>query len=646
MTREELKSDSLQHQWDFYERAINNYSIIMRIMSSVEDGLLVSNIPKAFVEESFFDMCKIMVDDNGIIRQGLYSIDETLSDLDFTSIAMLNNGAGASSLINDVFGYGVLYIYPLKKDLRIIGYVVLGKRYSMDIEMKLHRELEIVCDIYNKSLLLSDNGRRREMHAKATLEMALEEFPDAFLLVDKKGFICYANKKAKGEFETKRGLLVGERLENIIPGVTHDVASIEGARYGEVQYRSGDAYKIFKVESFPLKEDIRKGEWIGIIFKDVIGKKISEEEYLLKQKMESIGMLAGGIGHDFNNILTGILGYASLMKRIVTDNPTLSRYAEAIELATQRASKLTQHLLNFSRRQKKSIGIININDLLEDVLFLAKESFRDVNMEKNLETSLPSIKGDEGELQNVFLNLIINAKDAMDGKGLLKVSTKCKKYLENKEFIIIEIEDTGRGVDEELRLKIFEPYFSTKQGGSNLGMGLYLVDQVIKDHGGFVEVESEKDKGTKFSLYIPVHSGVISTIKIEEVAFKKDILKNKSVLIVDDESMIRELVIAALADTGAKIFEAANGEEALEMFKKYRDEIDVVILDIIMPGIKGDEVLRKLRTMRKDIKVIIASGFMSGEQMKKLREDTVEAFLDKPFKDEDIRKVLIEVLSK
>jgi PAS domain-containing protein len=326
MRREELKSESLQQHWDFYERAIDNYSIIMRIMSSVEDGLLVSNIPKAFVEESFFDMCKIMVDDNGIIRQGRYSIDETLSDPDFMSIANLNNGGGASSLIDGVFGYGILYIYPLKKDLRITGYIVLGKRYSMDIEMQLLRELDIVCDIYNKSLLLSDNGRRREMHAKATLEMALEEFPDAFLLVDKKGFICYANKKAKNEFETKRGLLVGEKLENIIPGVTHDVGKEEGIRYGEIDYKSGDSYKIFKIESFPLKEDVLRGEWIGMIFKDVIGKKISEEEYLLKQKMESIGMLAGGIGHDFNNILTGILGYASLMKKFLTDNPTLGRY--------------------------------------------------------------------------------------------------------------------------------------------------------------------------------------------------------------------------------------------------------------------------------------------------------------------------------
>ena len=154
MKREELQSESINLQWNFYERAINNYSIIMRIMSSVEDDLLVNNIPKVFVEESFFDVCKIMFEENGVIRQGFYSIDDTLSDLDFSSISLLNSGASAPSLVDDVFGYGILYVYPIKKDLGVIGYIVLGKRYYMDIEMRLLRELEIVCDIYNKSLLL------------------------------------------------------------------------------------------------------------------------------------------------------------------------------------------------------------------------------------------------------------------------------------------------------------------------------------------------------------------------------------------------------------------------------------------------------------------------------------------------------------
>jgi signal transduction histidine kinase/ActR/RegA family two-component response regulator len=641
-----MQSESINRQWNFYERAINNYSIIMRIMSSVEDDLLVTHMPKVFVEESFFDVCKIMLEDNGVIRQGFYSIDDTLSDLDFTSISTLNSGASAPSLIDDVFGYGILYVYPIKKDLGVIGYIVLGKRYYMDIEMRLLRELEIVCDIYNKSLLLADNGRRRQLQSKATFEIVLEELPDALLLIDKNGFICYANKRAKNEFETKRGLLIGERIDNIVPGLTEDFAKKEGLQFGEVSYKRDNVFKMFKVESFTVKEDLEKGEWRGILLKDVVGKKISEEEYLLKQKMESIGMLAGGIAHDFNNMLTGILGYASLMKKFLVDNAKLSRYAEAIEHSAQRASKLTQHLLNFSRRQRKSTGTVNTNALLDDVLFLLKESFNEITIEKTFDESLPHIKGDEAELQNVFLNLLINAKDAMDGNGLIRVSTQRKKHINEKEFILIEMEDTGKGIDEELRLKIFEPYFSTKEKESNLGMGLYLVDRVIKEHGGFIEIESEKEKGTKFSLYIPIPSTIVVKEAIKETMFDKNILKDKTILIVDDEDMIRDLARGVLANTGIKILEAVSGEEAIKMFKRHRDKIDVIFLDVIMPGLKGDVVLKRLREIKNNVKVIISSGFMSEDQRTKLKEYTIEAFLDKPFTDEGIIDAIIKVLSK
>jgi len=290
MKREELKIESINNQWNFYERTINNYSIIMRIMNSVENDMLVTNIPKVFVEESFFDVCKIMIEENGIVNQCFYSIDDTLGDLDFSSVAVLNNGASTPSLIDDVFGYGTLYIYPIRKDLVVIGFIVLGKRYYMDIETRLLRELEIVCDIYNKSLLLSYNGRRRQLQSKATLERVLEELPDALLLVDKNGFVCYANQRAKKEFETKKGFLIGERIDNIVPSLTENFVKKGIPQYGEVNYKQGNIFKIFKLESFNIKGDAEKGEWRGLIFKDVVEKKISEEEHLLKQKMESIGM--------------------------------------------------------------------------------------------------------------------------------------------------------------------------------------------------------------------------------------------------------------------------------------------------------------------------------------------------------------------
>jgi two-component system cell cycle sensor histidine kinase/response regulator CckA len=284
--------------------------------------------------------------------------------------------------------------------------------------------------------------------------------------------------------------------------------------------------------------------------------------------------------------------------------------------------------------------------LLEDVLFLLKESFNEITIEKTFDESLPHIKGDEAELQNVFLNLLINAKDAMDGNGLIRVSTQRKKHINEKEFILIEMEDTGKGIDEELRLKIFEPYFSTKEKESNLGMGLYLVDRVIKEHGGFIEIESEKEKGTKFSLYIPIPSTIVVKEAIKETMFDKNILKDKTILIVDDEDMIRDLARGVLANTGIKILEAVSGEEAIKMFKRHRDKIDVIFLDVIMPGLKGDVVLKRLREIKNNVKVIISSGFMSEDQRTKLKEYTIEAFLDKPFTDEGIIDAIIKVLSK
>ncbi|HOW55390.1 MAG TPA: response regulator [Syntrophorhabdaceae bacterium] len=646
MKKEDLQNETMRLQWNFYERAINNYSIIMRIMSSVEEDILVSYIPRVFVEESFFDMCKVMVDDDGIIREGFYSIDETLHNLDFTSISAISGSTSMPSLVDDVFGYGILYVYPLRKELKKIGYLVLGKRYYMEVEMRLVRELEIVCEIFNRSLLLSESGHRKELHSSATFSTVLEEFPDPFLLIDKKGYVCYVNKKAREEFETKKGFLVGERVDRVIPGLPEDLVKKSGIIYGEVNYKSKNDYKVFKVESFAVKEEKDKGEWRAVLFKNVMKKKVSEEEHLLKKRMESVGMLAGGIAHDFNNMLTGILGYSSLMKKALASDAKLERYAEAIEHSAQRASKLTRHLLNFSRRQKKSSGLVDINALLDDVLFLLKESIRDIQIEIDLENGLPHIKGDEAELQNVFLNLLINARDAMNGRGLLNVTTKMCSKPGGREFIHIEIEDTGKGIDEALRSKIFEPYFSTKEGDSNLGMGLYLVDKAVKGHGGFIEVASEKDKGTVFGLYFPVPRTRSAVQKKKAPIVTNGLIRERSILIVDDEHMIRDLLKGALAETGVSILEADSGEEALSIFKTHREEIDLVILDVIMPGIKGDEVLREIRKAVRDARVVISSGFMSEEQRAKLQEYKVDGFLDKPFKDQDVLEIVAKMLSE
>ncbi|OPY80975.1 MAG: Blue-light-activated protein [Syntrophorhabdus sp. PtaU1.Bin153] len=649
MRQTDLRPESVNFQWNFYERAINNYSIIIRMLHYVEqEDSLINNIPRIFVEGSPFDMCKVVKHENGTVREGFFSMEESLNNVDFESIRALSEGATSPSVVTDIFGYGVLYIYPLKKDLDIIGFLLLGKRVPVDLDRRTLRELEIVCDIYNKSLILHANihNHQKVTESRTAFENLVEEFPDALLMIDKNGSIVFANKRAKSEFEGGKGLLVGEKIDNIVSGIGPEFYKKDTALRGEVKYKSGDKYKIFRMDSFSIKEARDKGVWRAVILKDVVEKKIKEEEHISKEKMESMGMLAGGIAHDFNNLLTGVLGYASLIKNFLSNEEKLYRYAEAIESSAQRAAKLAQHLLNFSRRQRKVSGVVDLNMLMEDILFLIKESFRDIEMEKSFDPRLYPIKGDEAELQNVFLNICTNAKDAMAGKGMLRVRTERKRYVGHREFALIEIADTGKGIDEEIREKIFEPYFTTKENGTNLGMGLYLVDKIIREHGGFVELESEKGKGTKFSIYLPLPARVIPQEPVKEEKNHDILTRRQKILLVDDEDVVRDLIKGVLTDEPADILEAANGTEALNIFREQHAAIDLVILDMIMPGIKGDEVLREMRNIRKDVKVIISSGYMSEEQRESLKKYKVDGFLDKPFRDKDVIHKIIEVLSR
>ena len=611
----------------------------MRIMELGERELLISEAPRIFIEESFFDMCAIIIKEDGLVRQGFWAIDHTFETIDHNDIAHLKARTGRSTIIEGQFNYGTIYIYTIKRNLGTTGYLVLGKRYSVEMKPAQIRELEIIGEIYGMALMRGSHFAQASGE-DSMFETVLESFPDPLILVDINGYIDYANRKAKQQFETRKGFFLNERADKAIPGLPEALVKDRKAFSGEINYKSDNDYRVYRVESFVIPER-DGGDWLAIVFKNVVELKANEEEKFLRKRNESMGMLAGGIAHDFNNMLTGILGYSALMKKMVTD-VQLGRYAEAIENSAQRASGLTKHLLNFSRRQKRSTGLVDINLLLDDVLFLINKSFHNIKVIRDFETMLPAVKGDEAELQNVFLNLFINARDAMDGNGTLRVSTS--KYDEGR--ICIQIEDTGKGIDETLRHKIFEPYFSTKDDVVNLGMGLYLVDKVIKEHGGFIEIKSETEKGTCFELYLPVPAGQPVEIVRQPLMAVENAIKNKKILIVDDEPLIRELLKNYLLAKGAVLLEAKNGEDALRIYRDNRDTIDLIVLDVIMPGIKGDEVLRRIRKDRIEMKVIIASGFMSEQQREKLQKLKVDGFLDKPFKDDNALSIIGEVLSR
>ncbi|MGA2106503.1 MAG: response regulator [Syntrophorhabdales bacterium] len=658
MQESSLRNKSLLFQWNFFERAISNYSIIVKMFQHMEgESDLLAEMPRVFVEETIFDACELVMRGNG--KPSFFSIDGSLRSIDSDDMEKAKGSIFSPTVYHDDFGYGTLYVYPLKRGVHVFAYFVLGKRKSITLDENTTRDLELLCEILNRFMLLkmrvnelkmAEEKKTRQLDArlavtKTLLENIIDQFPYSLLLVDRNGNICFANQSAKEEFFEGIGFVAGEPVENVIHGIEKGFLEKDFILKGELHYTKGDDYKLYTLESYPVKDDRGKIVFKSLVLKDVIDERMEEEENVNRSRMESIGKLAGGIAHDFNNVLTGILGYASLMKRMTAEDQQLNRYAEVIENSAKRAAALTEHLLNFSRRQRvRVIDRIDLNALLGDVLFLMRESFRNIMITTEFDQKLPQIKGNAGELQHAILNLCVNAKDAMPDGGTLRVRTERKAYLGGKEFAVVTIGDTGSGIDEHLKSRVFEPYFTTKTESKKIGMGLHLVQKVIKSHKGFIELESDKDKGTSFALYFPVAEPCKEEPKKPRVEPSKEI-KKRGVLVVDDEEVVRGLLTGVLSAEGFEVFQAADGVEAMEVYESHHRSIDLVILDMIMPGMGGEEVLRRLRESSKKVKVVISSGFMSEEQRDKLQEYGVDGFLDKPYGDTDVIDIAHSVLS-
>ncbi len=654
MTGREMTAESFLFQWNFFERAISNYSIIVKMFQhmDLENGL-ISQMPKVFVEETIFDSCQIAVNGNG----EFYSLDGTLKQLDWHKLERQKGKLFSPSVFQGEFGYGTLYAYPLKRNIHVFGYLFFGKKRPIVLDASTTRDFELLCEIMNRFILLdmcldelkaADDAKIRRLDArlamtKTLLEYIIDQLPHSLLLLDEKGTVCFANKTARTEFMQGNDF-VGEKVEDVLGGIEKELLG-KALVQGELHYRNGSEYKLYSLEGYPIKDGTGRTLFQSLVLKDVVDERTEEEEISYRDRMESIGKLAGGVAHDFNNVLTGILGYASLMKKMAPQEGKLGRYAEVIEGSAKRAASLTEHLLNFSRRQRtKQIEVIDLNSLLGDVLFLVRESFRTITVEKKFDESLPSINGDAGELQHVFLNLCVNAKDAMPEGGTLTISTLRETAGGGRGFAVVKIQDTGVGIDEDSRRRVFEPYFTTRNERKNLGMGLYLVQKAVKRHGGFIELESSPGVGTTFSLYFPFTAGVTEPRK--EAPLPVPDSKTRTILVVDDEEVVRELLTGLLKQEGYEVFQAEDGKTALAFFEKKTAPVDLIILDMIMPGIKGEEVLARLRDMRVSAGVIISSGFMTEEQRDKLKEHGIDGFLDKPYSDQDALNEVRSVLAK
>jgi two-component system, cell cycle sensor histidine kinase and response regulator CckA len=398
------------------------------------------------------------------------------------------------------------------------------------------------------------------------------------------------------------------------------------------------------------------------VIRDITEKKRAEEEkeqleaqLLHAQKMEAIGTLAGGIAHDFNNILQAISGYSQiLLIGKEKDNPDYSRL-KIIEKSALRASKLTSQLLIFSRKVAVNLRPLDINQELMQVVEMLRQTIpKMINIELQLGENIKIINADKTQIEQVIMNLAINARDAMPEGGKLIFNTSNvtidEGYMKSHlgavpgSYVLLTVSDTGSGIGKDSVEHIFEPFYTTKERGKGTGLGLAMVYGIVKSHDGYIMCYSEKEKGTTFKVYFPFAETETSELQPEEEIMEIS-FGNETILIVDDEENLRRIGKELLTKFGYKVFTASSGEAALKTYRKRRNEIDLIIMDLIMPGIGGKKCLEKIIKIDPNAKIVIASGYSDDEHTKEIFRSGARGFLRKPYDMSQMLKVVRDALN-
>ena len=393
----------------------------------------------------------------------------------------------------------------------------------------------------------------------------------------------------------------------------------------------------------------------GILL-DVTERRQLQEQFRQVQKMESIGRLAGGIAHDFNNILVPITGYVELAMMKLTPDDKLYAHLARVQEAAERAADLTQQILAFSRKQVLKMQVLDLNAVVADFKTMVQRLIgEDIEFETFLASDLYRIKADQGQLEQVLMNLVVNARDAMPTGGKLTIETAntyldeayVKKYADTPSsghYVMLSVSDTGHGMDAETQQQIFEPFFTTRAQGEGTGLGLATVFGIVKQHGGNIWVYSELDKGTTFKVYLPQTPEAEHSVEIPQ-SEPGSLFGTETILVVEDEAMVRKLVCETLAAYGYKVIEVQNGNEGLERVSEYKETIHLLLTDVIMPEMDGRELYQNVATTHPDIRVLYMSGYTDNVIVHHgILEEGIN-FLQKPFTVRSLTQKVRQVLS-
>lgn len=514
------------------------------------------------------------------------------------------------------------------------------------------RELQHTNDKLLHEIREKIDAEQEKANLQDYLKNVISNMPSALIGTSNEGFVTIWNKEAENQTGITPSKALGKRLADVYTFLelpqekigsaisNNSVISIE---------RVEKERQFYNITIYPLQEN-------GAIIRvdDITSFCEMETRLRHSEKLQAIGELAGGVAHDFNNQLNGILGNAELLMIDPLFPTELQEYLDSIVTSVGRSSDLTKQLLAFARKGKQHSRTINIHSLIDETVSLLERSIdKKIVIEKQLFCTLPNTEGDPGQLQNALLNLGINARDAIDGTGTItfksdtiSISSKVPHSIWNDvapgNYIMISISDTGTGIPQQMLDRVFEPFFTTKDEGKGTGMGLAAVFGTVKSHNGSIKVKSVEQAGTIFTLLLPISDKEFHEEKKTISIDKKHL--NRNALVIDDDEHNLKLMERFLQKSGFSVKLAQNGDEGVREFKEHWRNIDIVILDMMMPVMNGETAFKLMKEINPHVKVIMQSGNAPDKTAQNLIDLGLKSYIQKPFRLHKIYDIIENVI--
>jgi len=575
----------------------------------------------------------------------------------------------SAAIITLLLTAGILsFTFPL-----LLGSESLEYSFNLQLSMRGLLALVLLFDVYSfyqRLQIVRIHNRLREN--ERLFNLIGENAADLIAVVDMKGNRLYNSPSYERMLGyTQADLASSSALDQIHPDDRKKVtaASIEAMQTGlgrcleyRIRHKNGE-WRTLESTASVVQNEKGVGEWLVIVNRDITGRKRAEEElkeseqqFRQAQKMEAVGRLSGGIAHDFNNLLSVIIGYADELDPSNGEPDKLRRNAEQIKKAALRAASLTRQLLAFSRQQVLQPSIFELNSVVTELAEMLQRLIgADIELTLALDPAIGRVKADQSQLDQVIVNLVVNARDAMPNGGKLTIETTNAEITEKDparlpfvqpgSYVQLVVTDTGTGMDAETQAHIFEPFFTTKEMGKGTGLGLSTVYGIVKQSGGYILVQSEIGKGTSFRIFLPKEMRT-ATVLNSRVGPVPAPAESSTILAVEDEDSLLELVVELLERNGHRVLKACNGAQALEIARTFREPIHILLTDVVLPGISGPLLAERLNTEKPGIRTIYMSGYSDfnafGSSNSGLPAEA--KLLSKPFTREVLLRAVSEAL--